>query len=180
MKGMVFTEFFTMVEDVFGEDMVDHLIDATQPESLGAYTAVGSYDYAELEAMVVELSSETNTDVSTLLQAFGKHLGAQFASKYSVFFVDAGDTFSLLREIDRHIHVEVKKLYPDAELPEFDFENVTDNQMVLNYRSTRPLADLAHGLIVQTALHFDETVEVQLEKSKEANINICKFTINKV
>lgn len=180
MKGMVFTEFFTMVEDVFGEDMVDHLIDATQPQSLGAYTAVGAYDYAELEAMVVELSLQTNTDVSILLQSFGKHLGAQFASKYSAFFLNAGDTFSFLREIDRHIHVEVKKLYPDAELPEFDFENISNNQMILNYRSNRPLADLAHGLIVQTALYFDEKVEVQLEKSKEGDINICMFTINKV
>ncbi len=180
MKGLVFTEFFDMVEDVYDQDMVDYLIDATQPQSLGAYTSVGSYDYAELEAMVVELSSKTKTEISVLLHEFGKHLGTQFARKFNGFFAEAGNTFGLLREIDQHIHVEVKKLYPDAELPEFDYENVTDNQIVLYYRSKRPLADLAHGLIVQTSAYYNETIKIELERSRESETHMCKFTIVKV
>ena len=36
MKGMIFLEFLTMVEKSFGLDMVDDLIDSTNPESDGA------------------------------------------------------------------------------------------------------------------------------------------------
>ena len=70
MKGVVFTEFFGMVGDVFSDDMVDDLIDATDPASGGAYTAVGTYDHGEIVAMVVELSARTGTPVPDLLQAF--------------------------------------------------------------------------------------------------------------
>ena len=44
MKGMVFTELLDMVEDKFGIDMVDSIIeDADLPVSKGVYTAVGTY-----------------------------------------------------------------------------------------------------------------------------------------
>jgi len=36
MKGIVFSEFISMVETVFSEDMVDDLIDATNPASGGS------------------------------------------------------------------------------------------------------------------------------------------------
>ena len=55
MKGIVFTEFSTMVESLFGEDMLDDLLDATDPASGGAYTSVGTYNHNELVDMVVEL-----------------------------------------------------------------------------------------------------------------------------
>ena len=179
MKGVVFTEFFSMVEEVFDADMVDHLIEATNPSSLGAYTSVGSYDYAELEAMVVELSSVSKMEIETLLTAVGKHLGAQFATNYTSFFTTAGDTYSLLKQIDQHIHVEVRKLYPDAELPEFDFIQSSENDLLLKYRSTRPLADLAHGLILQTAQYFGENLTVEMHKWQEDEWHKCDFTLTK-
>ena len=37
MKGMIFLEFLTMLEKTFGIDMVDDLIDATDPDSEGAW-----------------------------------------------------------------------------------------------------------------------------------------------
>jgi len=56
MKGIVFNEFIEMVEDKFGEDMVDDIIDESDLPSGGAYTTVGTYDHGELVTMVVKLS----------------------------------------------------------------------------------------------------------------------------
>lgn len=180
MKGLVFTEFFDMVEQVFDADMVDLLIENTQPASQGAYTTVGSYPYEELEAMVVELSKQTNMEVTPLLVAFGKHLGAQFAHKYPHFFKGSGSTIGLLKEIDDHIHVEVRKLYPDAELPEFSFdENTAEGLFILHYRSNRPLADLAHGLIMQTSQHYQENFKISLKKWQEKDKHCCEFLLAK-
>lgn len=178
MKGLVFTEFFDMVESVFDADMVDTLIDNTNPPSQGAYTAVGSYDFQELSNMVVELSRLTGSKIEDLLLAFGKHLGAQFASKYTHFFTEAGGTIELLKQIDAHIHVEVRKLYPDAELPGFDFEEKGDT-FELHYFSTRPLADLALGLIMQTSAHYNENYKISMRKWDEGEIHHCMFTMNK-
>ena len=86
MKGIVFTEFAEMVENSFDADMMDDLIDATDPASGGAYTTIGTYDYNELINMVVELSNRTEIPVPKLVNTFGHHLGKVFAEKYSAFF----------------------------------------------------------------------------------------------
>ena len=178
MKGLIFTEFFEMVESVFSADMVDTLIDNTKPASLGAYTTVGSYDFNELANMVVELSRITGAPMEDLLTAFGKHLGVQFASKFPAFFADAGSTIALLKQVDEHIHVEVRKLYPDAELPKFSYEDKGD-VFELYYSSQRPLADVALGLIEQTSVHYNENFTINMKKWDENNKHCCKFTIQK-
>ena len=68
--------------------------------------------------------------------------------------------FSFLNSIDQYIHPEVLKLYPDAELPRFQAEIKSDNEMMLNYMSSRKMSDLAIGLIKGAANHFEEDVDV--------------------
>ena len=62
------------------------------------------------------------------------------------FFEGVGTAGEMLTKIDDHIHVEVKKLYPDAELPKF--EHTRDGDLLtLNYSSPRPLAAVAQSLL---------------------------------
>lgn len=180
MKGLVFTEFFEMVEQVFDEDMVDTLIEKTNPVSKGAYTTMGSYSYDELEAMFIELHKQSDVEVSSLLLAFGKHLAAQFAHKYEHFFKDAGDTLALLKKVDSHIHIEVKKLYPDAELPQLSYAEHNNKKFQLVYRSVRPLADLAHGMIIQTSHYFQEKFDISKRQWTEGTDNVCEFELTRI
>nr|WP_191968493.1 heme NO-binding domain-containing protein [Cellvibrio sp. KY-GH-1] len=117
MKGIVFTEFMSMVEQSWGMDMVDDLIDATNPPSGGAYTSVGTYDLSELLAYVLELSRRFDLPVPVLVKAFGNFLAKSFVKKFPVFFAEATTTFDVLREVDRHIHVEVKNFTPTLSCP---------------------------------------------------------------
>jgi hypothetical protein len=160
MKGVVFTEFFGMVEQVFSADMVDDLIDATTPASGGAYTSVGTYDHREIVAMVVELSARTGTPVADLLHAFGYHLLGRFSEMYPTFFEGVPDSFAFLASIEDVIHVEVRKLYPDAELPRFETSYPSEGAMEFVYRSPRHFQDLAAGLIAGSIDHFGEDVQV--------------------
>lgn len=179
MKGIVFREFTNMVEDVFSSDMVDDLIDATNPASGGAYTSVSTYDYHELLDMVVELSKRTDTPVADLVHAFGKHLAKVFAEKFSDFFSDCDNTLDFLKSIDNHIHVEVKKLYPDAELPKFSYEDSDPDNFVLHYQSSRPFAALAHGLIEGCAEYYQENFDIQTQDESDANNSRVKFTLQR-
>jgi hypothetical protein len=81
--------------------------------------------------------------------------------------VEKPNLFSFLNSIDQYIHPEVLKLYPDAELPRFDAEIKSDNEIMLNYMSSRKMSDLAIGLIKGAANHFEEDVDVV--KIGEAN-----------
>ena len=86
MKGIVFREFTDMVENQFGENMVDDLIETTKPSSGGSYTTVGTYDHGELVAMVGILSERTGITTATLVHSFGKHLAGVFSKKFPSFF----------------------------------------------------------------------------------------------
>ena len=88
MKGIVFTEFLEMVEETFGYDMVDTLIETTELKSGGGiYTAVGTYDHSEIVNLVINLSKQTNTDIDILLHAFGRYIFDTFVKSYPVFLI---------------------------------------------------------------------------------------------
>ncbi len=143
MKGIVFTEFLGFVRDRHGEDMVDDIIDVSDLPSGGAYTAVGTYHHGEMLALCSALAGRTGEPVSELVRLFGNRLSDTFARSHPAFFERAGNLFDFLESIEAHIHVEVRKLYPDAELPTFTVEARTPTRIVLLYRSPRRLGHLA-------------------------------------
>ncbi len=162
MKGVVFTEFLEMVEDKFSPEIADQIIEKSDLPSGGIYTAVGTYDHAEIVALVMQLSAETALDVPTLLHAFGKHLFTRFVEGFPHFFEGESNAFSFLEQVEDYIHVEVKKLYPDAELPSVIASADGPDRMTIVYRSDRAMAELAHGLIEGCITHFGETIDIRL------------------
>lgn len=171
MKGIVFREFTDMVENQFGESMVDDLIETTQPISGGSYTTVGTYDHRELVAMIEVLSQRTGIASDALVYHFGKHLAAAFSTKFPAFFNECPNTFEFLKKIDNHIHVEVKKLYPDAELPQFTYIQHSELEFDLIYESQRDFSHLAHGLIEGCMEHFKEAFQINREDIPSENKN---------
>ena len=180
MKGLVFSEFANLVEEKFGADMIEDLIDATQPASGGAYTSVGTYDHNELINMVVELSKRTGLETSELVRLFGHHLAKVFSTKFSAFFSEVDNTIDFLKRIDNHIHVEVSKLYPDAELPVFGFDDSDAEVFQLHYSSTRGLADLAHGLIEATSDYYQEKFQIKRIDSRDGDTYQTQFLLRRI
>ena len=153
MKGIVFTEFLEMVESRFSADMVDDIIGDAQPSNGGAYTAVGTYDHAELVSMVVALGERTGTPVPVLVRAFGQHMFGRFLAGYPAFFEGMTGAIQFLAGIEDVIHAEVLKLYPDAQLPRFEC-TLLPNGLEMIYLSPRHFDDLAHGLIDGALAHW--------------------------
>jgi predicted hydrocarbon binding protein len=163
MKGLVFREFLEMVENEFGYETVDTIIEKSKVPSNGVYTSVGTYKAEEMFALVGELSRETNIPVNKLLFTFGKYIFNVFLKSYPVFFEHKKNSFELLADVEGKIHVEVLKLYPEAELPSFDVEMVNDKEMVMVYRSKRSMGDFAEGLIVGCTEFFNEKASIEKE-----------------
>jgi hypothetical protein len=157
MKGIVFTEFVEMVEEKFGYEVMDSIFESLNLPSGGVYTSVGTYAHSEMVQLVTSLSQHTQIPISELLKAYGKHLLLVFTNSYPHFFVQSPNAFSLFEQIDKYIHVEVRKLYPDAELPKFEVNYISDNSLEMIYESDRKMADLAEGLIEATIEYYQET-----------------------
>lgn len=181
MKGLIFTEFLEMVNDVFSAEMVENIIDASNLPNQGAYTNIGTYDYQELIRLVQNLSLATNTSVSELEITYGKYLFKKLLNHYYQLVSSTQSTLEFLQQVDRHIHVEVLKLYPEAELPRFECNMVNPACMTMEYRSNHPFADLAEGLILGCAEHFNEKIHIQRKKlaPKEGKKNVTLFTLTK-
>lgn len=157
MKGIVFTEFLEMVEQQFSPDMADDILEQSDLASGGVYTAVGTYDSGEMTALVRCLSEHVDIPVPDLLRAYGQFLFGRFYALFPQFFEGIGDAMSFLEGIESVIHMEVRKLYPDAELPRFEVTRPAAGQMVMVYRSPRQLGDLAEGLFRGALEHFQDT-----------------------
>lgn len=177
MKGIVFTEFLEMVEETFSEELADKIIEESTLASDGAYTSLGTYDYHEMLELVTHLSQETGIAAPDLVKAFGQHLFTRFVASFPAMFVDCPNTFALLKRIDDYIHVEVRKLYPDAQLPRFSYDDSVENQLVLEYSSERPFAMLADGLISQSVEHFEEDIDVRMQDLSDGAGTAARFTL---
>ncbi len=152
-----------MVEEVHGIDMVDTLIEKSELASGGAYTAVGTYDHTEIVNLVATLSQETNTGIPTLLKTFGEHLFGVLIKAYPHFAAEVTGCFMFLESIEQYIHVEVRKLYPDAELPRFECMRHDPNRLTMIYESSRHFEDLCEGLIIGSLVHFKEQANITRE-----------------
>ncbi len=161
MKGIVFTEFLEMVDAVFSPEVSEAIIAECDLASNGAYTAVGTYDDGEILALVTALSKHTNVPVPALVKAFGKHLFQTFVRVHPDYFEAVDNTFDFLESVDGHIHVEVRKLDRDATVPSLSCSRPEDATLVVDYRSERPLADLADGLIEASIEHFGDSISVE-------------------
>ncbi len=166
MKGIVFTEFMEMVEEKWSLDMADVIIQRAAVPSKGAYTAVGTYPHEEMMALVAALAQETGMAASDLIRAFGAHMFQRFHKLYPRFFEGVSGSFQLLAGIEHIIHAEVRKLYPDAELPTFEVEE-GPGSLTLTYHSRRHFADLVEGLIRGCVEHYGEAIEVTRETPRE-------------
>lgn len=161
MLGVVFSEFLEMVEERFSIDMVDAIIEESGIASGGSYTAVGNYDHQELLKLVGILSEKTGIAAGDLVAAYGRHLFGYFVDRYPSFFSKADSSIDFLETIENHIHVEVKKLYPEAELPTFQHRRNDDGTFDMIYRSRRPFSDLAQGLIEGCIDYYNDPYELK-------------------
>jgi len=178
MKGMIFTAFLEMVENKFSLNVADEIIEASDLASGGSYTTVGTYDHHEMIQLVVQLSERTGIPVADLVRTFGEYLFGQLLEMHAYFLEENSSVFEFLQKVDSYIHVEVRKLYPDAELPAFHYETPDPDTLMMTYRSSRPFADLAEGLIIGSIAHYGEGIEVKREELPDGNAT--RFVLTKV
>lgn len=178
MKGLFFVEFIDFVKSRFGRTIGDDTIAGCTLASGGAYTVTGTYDHDELVQMVDRLSTLSAKPGAELLCSFGSYLLTRFAAGFPTFFRHAS-VFDFLASIEGTVHQEVRRLYPDAELPSFTYERPSSDRLVMIYQSRRSLADLAEGLIHGAIAHFGEAVQVQRDELSD-NPQTTRFTLTRL
>lgn len=176
MKGIVFNILGDLVEENFGLDVWDDLIDATAPASRGIYTSVELYPDAELLAYVDAIAERTGAAPADVVRMFGNYMLKRFAEIHPEFF-DGHTIKSFLQSVHDVIHVEVEKLHPDVILPNFTYEDPADDALVMHYHSPRKLCHLAEGLIEGSGRHFGTAVDIQHDVCMHDGADYCTLVL---
>jgi hypothetical protein len=176
MKGIVFTEFLELVESSFGLETVEEIIEKSDLPSQGAYTSIGTYEFSEMLALVTNLSEKTSMSVDELLHVYGLHFFSVIERDYPQILQTYNNAMDLLSSVESHIHVEVRKIYPDAELPRFLILDQTDSSLTLVYYSSRSMYAFGLGLMEKAFEHYGKKATITYEKLKEDGSEV-KFVI---
>jgi hypothetical protein len=179
MKGMVFTELVEFVENQFGFDVADAMIEASMLEEKGAYTQAANYTFEELVAIVSRLAEITKIPMGELIEAYGRHLFGRIVGLYPPMVGNFSSCLPFIAQVDTFIHPQVKKLYPDADLPSFSVISLTENELVIDYSSTKPLMPLARGLMFGSADYFGETIEISQDDTIHDAGQLARFTVKR-
>jgi len=85
MKGIVFTEYLEFIENKFGYEIVDKLLNEVDLPSGGHYTAVGSYDFSEMVQLLMKTSQLSKAPADKLLYGFWLTYYACFSKDIQYF-----------------------------------------------------------------------------------------------
>lgn len=175
MKGIIFNLLENVVRREYGDDFWEGLLDAAHLD--GAYTSLGSYPDEDIVKLVRAASSALNLPTEAVIRWFGRKALPLLATSYPHFFEGHGSARTFLLTLNDVIHTEVRKIYPGAEVPEFDYDTSLPGGLLMGYRSPRKLCALAHGFIEADAAHYGEELVFQQPKCMHNGDEKCVFQI---
>lgn len=165
MKGFIFTNFIDFIETSYGLELVDEMITNCDLPSEGIYSSFNSYDFDELVSLLTYVSKKTAVKPEIILEKFGIFVFPYLIGKHSYIIEQYGNALDLISGIENHIHIEVKKLYNDADLPTFRVVEKTEKKLSIIYKSSKGLTYFAIGLLKETLNHFNVNGTVTIDES---------------
>ena len=100
----------------------------------------------------------------------------QFYQRFPQFF-DHDGLFPFLLSVDHLIHVEVRKLFPDAGVPHFEYHEQLPDRLTMVYQSPRKLCKLAEGLIDGSAKHFNQAYHLTHDVCMHKGDDCCHLLV---
>ncbi len=175
VKGIVFNLLEQVVFRDYGDNTWDDLLSAAG--LVGAYTSLGSYPDEHLGKLVGVASEALDLPAQDVIRWFGREALPALAQAYPMFFTPHSETRSFLLTLNDIIHPEVRKLYPGADVPEFDFDTLPDGSLRMGYHSHRKLCSFAEGLIEGAASQFGEQVAILQPRCMLRGDETCELEI---
>lgn len=176
MKGIIFNLLEEVVTEHLGADTWDKLLAAAELD--GAFTSLGNYPDDHLFKLVAAASAALNKTPTEIVRWFGAKAMPLLARKYPPLFNRHTSSRAFILTLNNIIHPEVRKLYPGADVPDFDFDTSSPDVLVMHYRSKRKLCALAEGLSEGAAEHFGEQVAILHPQCMHRGDACCRLELS--
>ena len=175
MKGIVFTLLETCVSAKYGEDTWDDMLTAADLD--GAYTSLGNYEDQEVVELIAAGAEILKVEPDDVERWFGEAAMPHLANSYPEFFANHSGSRGFVLTLNDIIHPEVRKLYPGADVPDFEFEDAGQNDLLMHYESERKMCSFAEGLIRGAGKYYGERVDVEHTSCMKTGDERCTLRI---
>ncbi|MDP9182864.1 MAG: heme NO-binding domain-containing protein [Actinomycetota bacterium] len=178
MKGVIFNLAEEVVSARFGDASWDQVLDTAGLD--GAFTSLGNYPDSDLVSLVSAASTLLDVRADEVIRMIGSGALPLLAERYPAFFTPHISTRPFLLTLNEVIHAEVRKLYPNADVPEFEFDTSDDTWLAMRYTSHRQLCALAEGFVMGAAAHYGEEAVIEqpqcMHDGADSCLLRCRFT----
>ena len=160
MKGIIYSELVGFLDVKGGPSFTEQVLDQAELPHGGAFSRVSRYPWEQAVQVVTSASRISGLDANDLCEEFGWFLFDRFTVLYTEIVERYPTAEGMLGHVESHIHEEVKVLYPDSVPPQVSSWK-EDDGFVVEYKSHRPFAHIAYGLVQGCMKHFGDTRTVE-------------------
>ena len=177
MKGVIFNLLEDFVSEGWGEETYEAILAGCPLHTKEPFVGPATYPDADLLAIVSKTTERLGISVPEAVHSFGKYCFPRLAAKFPVFVQGHVHPKTFLKTIDNVIHVEVRKLFRDAEPPRITYTDPADDRLVLRYESKRRLCSLMTGLLEGAGEFFAVPIEYTQTQCMLQGAPACEFDL---
>lgn len=177
MKGIIFNLLEKFITQNWGEEQYDEILGECSLQTKEPFVGPGTYPDEDLVAIVTKAVEKLAVPLPDALRAFGKFCFPELAKRYPVFVTPYRHPKPFLQTVDSIIHVEVKKLYEDAKLPRFYYDDPAPDRLVIVYESERRMCQVMEGLIEGVAEFYHSPIQYKQTRCMLKGEEVCEFAL---
>jgi hypothetical protein len=177
MKGVVFNLLEAFICEGWDAATYEAILAACSLQTKEPFVGPGTYPDSDLFLIAGQAAETLGLPLPAALRAFGRYLFPRLAEQVLPLVKSHADARSFLKSVEDVIHVEVRKLMPQAITPSFHYREPDARHLVIEYRSARKLCALMEGLLDGTADFFATTIGQQQTRCLLRGDECCEFQL---
>jgi len=179
MKGEIFNILEDFVVENWGEEVFEEIYDNIHNNLITKepFVGPGTYPDSDFMSMVNATVEKLGVPLDQAMHAFGKYCFPRLGAKMPGYVEGFDHPKDFLKTVGDVIHVEVKKVFKDANPPDFKYRDPAPDKLVMIYQSKRKFYDFLEGLLAGTADHFNTEISVKREIVATEPDEICEFEL---
>ena len=175
MKGVVFNLLESFICEKWGHEKYEEILEMCPLKTREPFVSPGTYPDADLMTIATKTADNLGLSLEDALRAFGHYCFPRLADRVPSLIEGLTDARSFLLSVDSVIHVEVRKLFPEAVTPKFIYEQPAADQLIIHYQSERKLCAFMEGLIDGVAKHFNTRIDYHQSACMHHGADECEF-----
>ena len=161
----------------FGDEKYEEILNECSLKTKEPFIGPGTYPDEDLMAITNKAVEKLGITLPEALRAFGKFSFLQMGKKFPDFLKPYDHPKPFLKTIESVIHVEVKKLYQDADPPRFIYKEPAANRLTIKYESKRRLCQYMEGLIDGVADFYKSPIQYKQKTCMLEGGGECEFDL---